>query len=138
MITYKVVEKGTRFGSNWMFLKQEFENEDFRQLCNDIRKENPEYFPRYLNNTVVNKAPKSVGILCFSSKHFAEQFIQPYSDFNLSTKIIKVRGIGKKTYTNDMILISGCGESPERLTTRKPDMAAHEGTIAFDAVEVLE
>ena len=145
LIAYKVVEKGTRWGSNWMMFKDVLTDpEALPSSCEKglkFQKEHPEFFPRYFKNTIVKAAPKSRGILCFETKQHAERFIT-YSDLKHRAIIVKVRGIGQARQI--VSVIPNCGSFPWHLTlTTKMKlgfymMRAPKGTIAFNAVEVLE
>ena len=145
MIAYKVVEKQTRWGSNWMMFKDYLADKEISRLVLvyriglNFRKKNPEFFPRYFRGSVVKAAPKSKGILCFETKQHAENFI---SDFFLKHRatVVKVQGIGRARRIDSVI--RGCGAVPWHLVTKKGDalymMPPPKGTIAFNAVKVLE
>jgi cellulose synthase/poly-beta-1,6-N-acetylglucosamine synthase-like glycosyltransferase len=138
MLAYKVVEKQTRHCSNWTIFKTYF-GSNKREI--KFKKENPEYFPRYLKNKVIKEVPNSVGILCFENKGSAELFIYYYPKCNF--KIIKVDGKKqKKVY----YIIEGCGNNPNSIKEFHDDKEVDltsicrppKGTIAFESVKVLE
>ena len=136
---YKVVEKGTRFCSNWTMLKAEWKRRnqkiplDFRKF----KKRYPQFFPRYLKGSSIKKAPRSVGILCFKSKRQAEKFCVGYYTLR-NAIIIEVQGIGKGH--EGVQLFRSCGSDPNNLKCYPKGnmMKPPYGTIAFPKVKVLE
>jgi hypothetical protein len=148
-IVYKVVEKRTRWCSNWALFRAATKNSlvsgnRFKE-ADAWRKKNKEWFPRYLKGTTVKKAPNSVGILAFQSKAAAKTFARDSFDVVFApAQIIKVKGIGERK--QDVYVVSGCGYAPIRIHDAIHPLfrewpwtvEAPSGTVAYDAVEVLE
>ncbi len=139
MIVCKVVEKQTRWGSNWMLFKSDCQDSSLFSLGERFRKNHPEFFPRYFKGRIVKAAPNSIGILCFSSMTAARVFRDTHCH-NMPAIIIKVRGIGAPRKVKKVGV--GCGSSPWLLFDYKEEIFIGGeppfGTIAFPAVEVLE
>ena len=139
MIAYKVVEKRTRWGSNWMMFKNRYacgriSLEEFTRGLK-FRKRHPEIFPHYYRGRIIKAAPCSLGILCFETKKDAENFILD-ADFGSSATIVAVRGIGFARAVKKVLAC--CGAYPWRLETGSFVTLAPKGTLAFDAIKVLE
>lgn len=140
MIVYKVVEKNTRNGSNVAMIKEQFSlssaYSDFYEKFLKFRKENEQFFPKYLKGTIVKCAEGSVGIICFKDKWYAKDFINNY-DALRKTIIIKVKGINKMK--TPVSLVYGCGGTNIiNINKEAGMMSPPHGTITFKAVEVLE
>ena len=90
MIAYKVVDKKTRKGSNFVLIAHNFNDtpEETEKLSN--KKGHKQYFPYYLKGKRVYKARNSVGIICFTYKSDAENFREMYSALKEYSIIIKV------------------------------------------------
>ena len=129
MLAYKVVEKNTRHCSNWTIYRQ-----SYIRTKDEIkfRKDNIQYFPRYLKGTVVKEVPGSVGIMCFKTIKYAINFIL---ENNLNAKIVKVYGYNKKRVK---YISMYCGSSPENVINLFEKTTQPDGTIAFKKVRVLE
>jgi hypothetical protein len=133
MQVYKVVEKKTRHCSNWAIFKS-------HEYCNNIfwkkfRKNNLQYFPRYFKGRVVEAVKGTIGILTFEYLEAAELFIK----CNNAVKnliIIKVEGIGDERRVYH--LKGNCGGKPTNILRAGEEMAAPQGTLAFESVKVLE
>ena len=140
---YKVVEEMTRWGTNWAVFKQYIldkgTHEEYLKGLK-FRREHPEYFPKYLKDSIVKAAPQSLGIMCFSKKKHAEAFIRRLQCEDLI--IIRVKGLGQKRSIFDYEVITGCGVRPWWLETKKGiwsyTVEAPLGTISYPAVKVLE
>jgi len=135
-IAFKVVEKGTRKGSNWIIYKRYNDPQNLPPLL----KKN--FFPSYHKEETIKAFPKSPGILCFMYKKDAETFIR--DECLKNAKIIKVRGIGEPNLKP--LLIDSCGFKPHKLggyyfnkINYIPRLLyTHLSIVAFPAVEVLE
>ena len=130
---YKVVEKQTRHCSNWAIYKTHFQETKVLKY----RRDHPEWFPRYFKGRVIEKAPGSIGILCFERKIDAIAFSHSYKDINWIT--ISVEGTDEQQGSS--FLISGCGCYPERLgrkTSLIDRISFPIGTILYRNVLVLE
>jgi len=136
-IVFKVIEKGTRKGSNWMMYKRRVDNHP--KFSKRIKQN---FFPSYYKGKTIKAFPESPGILCFQYKEDAKAFIR---DAHLkNAKIIKVKGIGEANLRP--LLIEGCGIAPYQLRRYYFDNAqyplrllySHLSIVAFPAVEVLE
>lgn len=150
-IAYKVVEKGTRWCSNWALFKGLTINSKFSTLedtknfkaVNLWRQKNKEWFPRYFKGSIVKKAPGSVGILAFEDEASASSFARVNFAVTgkrwcrLPTRIIKVRGIGKPN--KNVRIAHGCGRLPQNINDELQIKGTVPcGTVAYNAVEVLE
>jgi len=68
----------------------------------------PNYFPKYKRGAIINQAPKSAGVFCFSTIVDARKFI--HNNFQLreqDVKILQVTGWGRRKITE---IIPGCME----------------------------
>ncbi len=143
MIVYKVVEKKTRYGSNMIIFKKYcqsgLDSSDYirRRIIRAKRfiKENPEYFPRYFRNTVVESVKESLGILTFENEEAANEF-QRINSITGRSKVVTVRGIG--TPREVTYLYGGCGADPSNLKGSISSTRAPFGTVAFESVKVLD
>ena len=137
---YKVVEKKTRCGVNWMFFRCQYDGTpDFLEGL-AFKAAHPEFFPYYHKGSIVKAAPGSIGILCFDEEFYAEHF-RKILPGGWRTTIIKVEGIGEPQ--RNVKVIPLCEMQPQRLLRiyncpHCPGIAPPEGTIAFPAVKVLE
>ncbi len=138
MIAFKVVEKKTRWCSNWAYFKH-YAKDTLPEVykCGlRYKKQHPKFFPRYLKGRMIEGAPGTVGIYVFPTRSSAERFKGrlPCED---QTKVIKVEGIGTSQKVESVI--EACGTDPWYLTY-KPWLTrpAPKDTIAFKAVKVLE
>ena len=64
---YKIVEKGTRWGLNWLIFKH-YRKAQYPEIYARgvaFRKSHPEFFPRYFKDRVIHAVPGSLGIMCF-------------------------------------------------------------------------
>ena len=138
-MSFKVVEKQTRWGSNWAIFKEFTKTHGFTNIYKkglEYKKKHPEFFPRYFRGKVVRGAPGTLGIMCFPTKAYAERF-KRHMRCEDKVKIIKVRGIGKPRKVN--LVVRACGNYPWRLTGDSGVIAnAPKGTVAYETVEVLE
>lgn len=142
-ILYKVVEKGTRHGSNWALFKAGASPQDRRHYdaVNAWRRKNKAWFPRYLKGHVIEKAPGSIGLLTFRTLGDAREFIGQECRY-VQMKIIKVRG--KISTKQNVLILAGVGYFPKYLANTLGQVVAHrmrrppEGTVLCDSVEVLE
>lgn len=99
------------------------------------------YLKEYRQGMAVEKAPGSVGILCFSAEVYARRFIRQHP-FGYHFKTIQVIGIGGKR-TVAFLISSRCNvkditafyETPNSLWPSHV-MDPPPGTIAFDVVIV--
>ena len=134
-VAYKVVEKGTRHGSNWAIYKQRH----MTLFMKSFRKKYIHFFPRYLKGTIVKAMKSSVGIFIFpkleDAQNFEEMLIR---QDGVSTKIIKVQGLGERRKIERIIL--GCGTNPRLIINQNnfifTDMC--KGIYSYPAVKVLE
>ena len=108
-ILYKVVDKETRYGSNYMILK----NENNFGLWKYFVETYPEFFPRYTKNTRVDGIKGSPGILCFDTFDNAKLFMFQMCRINKKNIIIKVKPLGKVTHTFKLLFHSG--GNPEKI-----------------------
>lgn len=132
---FKVVEKQTRWGTNWTLFKSYYKRTSKFSKVERFRKAHPEFFPHYYKGHVVKAAPHSLGIMCFSKRSDAERFEEIISCGR--TIIIKVKGIGKPRYVSRVV--ADCGLDPRNLVSSfYLNGVAPKGTVAFPAVEVLE
>ena len=144
MIAYKVVEKGTRFGSNMTINKHvNLNRASFEKLTPDmkrslkLRMDHKAWFPRYFKGTTVKMAPGSVGILAFDTRENAEEFKADYGALDEYGKIIKVKVKGKLLPKSQ--IIRSCSEFAHLVGIWRQDMVnPPTGTIFCRAVEVLE
>ncbi|MCD6262320.1 MAG: hypothetical protein J7J52_04790 [Deltaproteobacteria bacterium] len=136
---YKVVEKVTRWGTNWAIFKSLVDRKAFPERYAKglrFRKKHSEYFPHYHKGRIVKAAPKTVGIMCFPTKTDAERFKERCRCRDRLI-IIKVEGIGSARKVG--YIIEWCGSYPWSLLTSEPRLApAPYATVAFPAVKVLE
>ena len=139
---YKVVEKRTRWCTNWAIFKyhmlEDGTPEEYAKGLK-FKKEHPEYFPRYLKDSIVEAAPGSLGIMCFPEKLYALWFMEGLRCRDRLT-IIKVEGLGLARPVCKVI--QSCGYRPWYLVTKARcwsfTIEAPEGTVAFSKVKVLE
>jgi len=140
MIVYKVVEKETRNCSNLGIWKSPMNTgcQTEREIIKIEKfiEDHPEFFPKYLKGTIINKAPETPGIFTFKEHKDARAFTKS-EDFQ-DAIIIKVEGIGSPNKHASIIL--GCAANPMRLgsITDLDFCEAPEGSITFESVEVLE
>jgi hypothetical protein len=140
MIAYKVVEKNTRWGSNWAMFKHShmkiMPGLHWKKAL-AFKKEYPKYFPRYFKNYIIKAVPNSPGILCFRYYRHAQLFICRYSWTEIKIIIIKVEGFG---IPKDNICVhASCGTDPRDLIAASDGIvSAPYGTIGFKKVRVLE
>ena len=153
MIAYKVVEKGTRHGTNWVLFKSSVNCRITNQtICKSIIKSRrrrimrkaPHLFPRYLKNSCVIASSKTPGIFCFVDYQSAECFIDYHHEPLKNCIIVKVEGIGKPRL--DFKLITQCGD-PDNLLNKEGDIVSVFDTVyykrgvkmvVFPEVKVLE
>ena len=136
MIIYKVVEKRSRRGTNWILSSK---MEKLKLFNDESYKKLKPYFPQYRKGRIVKAVPKSTGILCFKTENHAKNFINGELRFNKQkAKIIKLRGIGNPK--RRVVIMGHCSNFlnliGEGFRTIKRDNPA--GTIAFNSVEVLQ
>ena len=139
MIAYKVVEKGTRFGSNVTIDKHENRNitPKERRRITTLRRKHKAWFPRYLKHTTVKMVRGSIGILAFDAFENADRFKKKYPSLYNHGQIIKVKVKGKLLPEARVIL--GCSKFEHLLGMLSSTTApAPSGTIFCRAVEVLE
>jgi len=146
MIAYKVVERGTRWCSNWALFKQYLLDDGTpEEYVRGVRfrKEHPELFPRYHKGSIVKAAIGSVGIMCFPSERHAESFKGYSRRLSHSLMIIRVEGIGKPRQPTSVI--ARCGKCPWNLaemsqveTSRFRDDVEKGSIITFPTVRVLD
>jgi len=132
---YKIVEKGTRWGLNWLIFKyyRKTQRPEIYVRGVAFRKSHPEFFPRYFKDRIIHAVPGSLGIMCFPFKEDAEQFKLLVPD---TGKIIKVEGIGKPRHVYEVLPTE---LTPWNLTADCEIYGpAPEGTIGYSAVRVLE
>lgn len=143
-IAYKVVEKGTRNGTNWTLFKN---SRNFSRLNRELymrfKRKHKEWFPRYKKGSIVEMAEGSVGILTFCDKYAACQFMWLEGLNSDTVKIIRVRGIGKMPTPS--FIISGVGSDIERIiiNPKEADLIGDlrrtpPGVACYKKVEVLE
>jgi hypothetical protein len=142
MISYKVVDKETRYGSNVaMFLNR---HKTYR--LNDYS-----YFKSYIKEYKLNKFmlkydvgseiqchPNTPGIMCFTDKKWAEKFIDDNWTLLDNSEIIEVEGEELIRYDYFWGQI-GCGGSLVNLTDKKTllSVISVEGLVTFKKVKVL-
>ncbi len=118
-IGYKVVEKGTRYGSNLVMYRRMLErgirvNAYVEREVEYLVQTHPTLFPVYLKDTKIKKAPGSVGILVFDSRMDAEGFIIMSA---LSKLVEVIRVICFAPFCPRPILLRQCGARPRNLVT---------------------
>lgn len=140
---YKVVGTKERYGSNatgWA-IQNDKPFEDFFKLNPDLKESLTQYFPKYEKGKVIKAVKGSVGILCFESRAYAENFEKDYIYLwgSNSTMIIKVIGLGKR---RKLEYIIGCGMQIKILISSDINntdfIDPPDGTVAFTSVRVLE
>ena len=144
MIAYKVVEKKTRKGSNWVMFKRNHWKNYFNYDIKRIRRGGYMFlFPTYRRGSIIKADPRTVGILCFATKEDAVQFQINYK-LELSTKIIKVKGYEDRAKWNPN-LVGGAGEIwPlirkvfEKDCYEKLHWTKEISIVAFPKIEVLD
>ena len=152
---YKVVEKGTRYGSNMVMYRRTLEKSRGRGKAYAEReveylvRTHPTLFPVYLKDTKIKKAPGSVGILVFDSRMDADDFI----NMNMLSSLVEVIHVicfGPFNPHPDLLRL--CGARPENLVDCNSgtlcdvsDMyeaedyfASDQGVVGVDCVEVIE
>lgn len=137
---FKVVEKKTRWGSNWALFKDLLMDcEISPEKCYKglkFRREHPEFFPHYYKGHTVKAVPGTAGIMCFPTRADAERF-RDDCRYRGRFIIIEVKGIGSPRKVDQVI--EWCGSRPWNLLDPNPKLQpALYATIAFDAVKVLE
>ncbi len=130
---FKVVEKGTRWGSNMTMAKQ-LRDYDLVDIIK-FRRTHPQYFPKYCQGRIIKGAKNTSGILTFGEYKDAKYFVNTAFSSPPSCIIIKVLGYGEPS-TNARI-VPGCGDWPLHIT-HKAKVAAPHGTLGFMKVKVLE
>jgi len=93
MLAYKVVEKKTRKGSNWLLAKLEARRKII-PFPLKIMQKHREFYPSYFGGRTIRAVPGSQGIFCFQKYEEAERFIT-YYDLQHRARIIRLRGIGE-------------------------------------------
>lgn len=145
MIAYKVVMKGTRYGSNYLMFFNNLKRSNAygtrtdkniaRSIRRIIRKlELEKYFPRYKKGTIVKAAPRSSGILCFETIYDAGDFMSKH--FIGDSEIIKVDGIRKRK--GPVKIVTQCGANIRNLKKKDKIVTSYTRVIAFSKVKVLE
>ena len=136
-ICYKVVEKRTRYGSNWSIYRAIF----FMNRAETLPKppDSP-YFQTYKKGSTIKCVPGSVGIMVFESKRSAKYFASNGALNNDRVMIIKVLGVGKMPHS---LILWECGSKPQQLLEEKGRMGhiyvdPPYGTLFFKSVKVLE
>ena len=137
MIAYKIVEKQTRWGMNWMLFKYYNKTKYPSWFADGLRfkKYHPQYFPRYFKGRIIHAVSGSLGIMCFETKQDAKLCLK-WIDVG---KVIKVRGIGEPTYVSEVFADTFI--MPWNVINDEdfgPFDKAPKGTVAFPAVKVLE
>ncbi len=135
MIVYKVVEKKTRWGSNWTIFKHSYIRSVAAKNAVKFRKKHPEFFPHYYKGRVIKAAPDSPGIMCFETRRAAETFIFKTGIFSTAITI-KVKGIGPPREVHS--ISPECGIYPWKIAEGIRSGRPPRGTIGFQAVKVLE
>ena len=99
---FKVVEKRTRFGTNYMIFKKMISSKR-----NDLKvnHEDKIFFPKYKKNSIIKAFPDSAGICCFESIYDAISFAN-HEVSDCDWIIITVKGKRRVKYP---ILYSGFG-----------------------------
>jgi hypothetical protein len=116
MIVYKVVDRNTRYGSNYIVYTNKYNkikelHEKFKGLLQKYPKLK-EYFPQYKEGEVIQCVKGSVGLMSLETKEDAKNFIE-VSGFNKErVSIIKCEAYGILKTSK---VIGKCGIEPERL-----------------------
>lgn len=136
---YKVVERQTRWGTNWMVFKHQHSKDKEIYLKGlKFRKEHPEFFPHYFRGKIIKAVPGSLGIMCFSRRDYAEQFMKSLCLGEMAIIVrVKPLGIGRSIDT----VIPVCASCPWNLEFQSSNYFAApspKGTVGFEAVKVLE
>lgn len=117
MVLYKVVQKNTRFGSNWAIFSEKYiRREETLKEYKKFRKDHPDLFPRYLKGIILTANPITIGFMMFKEIYNAELF-QELIDLKETTKIIEIEPLGQtKTYNGtDKCILQNCGGNPKNL-----------------------
>lgn len=135
-IAYKVVDKKTRHGSNFVvYLTELFQDRTFEEVEDTIKYLRlKRYFPIYKKGKIVKAAPDSVGIFCFNDKDSAFDFMNNNEILEFCN-IVSVRGIGKSL--NVKYISSNCGSCLYYVKSMR-DVPPPIGTVFYNSVEVLE
>lgn len=120
-VFYKVVDRETRLGSNWMIFMKHNNN-----IC-DIwiilkayifRFTHRKFFPVYKKGKTLTADFKSPGFMLFNTYGSAREFITQYQLNNVAN-IIKVEALYPVYKVPNQFFISGCGDNPWKLRTNK-------------------
>jgi len=131
MIAYKVIHKKTRYGSNAAGYIAEFGEHDFYNCVEALSLK--KFFPVYRKDTIVEQAPKSVGLMAFESFDKAKHFTQDYS---ITAKIVKVEGTPKRKQPK--VITQGCMNILALVYSKGNLTPAPTGTVFFTKLKVLE
>lgn len=141
MIAYKVVEKRSRRGSNYMIAFGDTHyNPKKRKYLNEliIKNDLQVFFPQYFKNKIIKAKKGSIGILCFENVRSCKFFIKDYRLKNY--KIIKIETYGD--ITRNPMIISSCADflRLKKYRQKSSYINAHIDLdiIACPAVKVLE
>lgn len=130
---YKIIDKETRMGSNAAMFKR---SRGIAALLDIIKSNRLEpYFPKYVEGSIIKKAPRSSGIMAFETVRNAVEFQFEY-ELEYFTEIVPVEGVPCKNQKIE--IYSGIGRYPEKLKRRgrKRRISPPKGTIFFDWVKV--
>lgn len=117
---YKVVQKGTRFGSNWAIfsrkLKDKKEHQDEYNEGLRYRKEHPELFPRYFKGHIIEAPKYTIGLMMFTDLYTAILFQKMHSGLSATTKVIRVEPLDEVyNLPKGFSIIGNCGSKIQNL-----------------------
>ena len=135
---FKVVGKD-RYGANATAFQLEYSKKEFNTILKTYPILQP-FFPVYIRNSLVKAVPKSLRIMCFKDKYYAEAFISKHNRELRGSIIIEVLGPGKPLRPRRTI--PGCFDIRDLYCSNplnRPVAKTHRypGTITFRAIRVL-
>lgn len=121
-IFYKVVDRETRLGSNWMLfiMRHNYHIYDMWIILRAyiFRFTHRKFFPVYKKGKTLTADFKSPGFMLFNTYDAAIRFINQYQLGNFAN-IIKVEALYPVYKVPNRFFISGCGDNPWKLRTIK-------------------
>jgi len=121
-ILYKVVEKKTRFGSNWAIFASNLKRFSYDPAHRDaykeglaFRKKHPQLFPRYLKGHIIEALKDTIGLMLFNDSYDALEF-QAHHRLDENTKVIRVEPLSKvNKIPKRFSVVSNCGGDVKNL-----------------------